>query len=77
MTCSKEYATYLEVTFKEGKIDQLNGKKLNTEGVYNVLSFVGKDAGLDLESLLAKVKSFGMDNGCKKFKLLEGSVTPL
>lgn len=67
--------TYMELGLKNGEVNTINGKELNTEGVAHVIDYLCREVDVKAEDVLTKVKGLKKSEGSVMLKLHDGMVT--
>ncbi len=67
--------TYLELGLKNGEVNTINGKELNSDGVVHVIDYLCQEVNVKAEDVLEKIKSMGAADGQVTLKLYDGAVT--
>lgn len=55
--------TYLELGLKNGEVNTINGKELNSDGVIHVIDYLCREVNVKAEDVLAKVKNMKAADG--------------
>lgn len=67
--------TYMEIGLKDGEVNTINGKELNSDGVIHVIDYLCREVDVKAEDVLHKVKTLNTESGAVKLKLYDGMVT--
>ncbi len=67
--------TYVDLFMEDGRINMINGKELNPEGVENIISYLGKEVDVTFDSFLDTVKKSGKRDGEMHLKMYNGAVS--
>lgn len=69
--------TYLELELKNGSVNAINGKELDSDGVKHVIDFLCQEVNVKTDEVLSKAKTLGTSNGQVTLKLYNGAITAM
>jgi hypothetical protein len=67
--------TYLELGLKNGEVNTINGKELNSDGVVHVIDYLCQEVSVKADDVLSTVKDLGQTEGTVTLKLFDGCVS--